>query len=110
MQTRYALTDRTYHAVTSPLVNDDATTRLRMACIHRQHIPALALIECEVLDALIQEATCEQIADFSQVHIDTVRRALHAIEQAFTTTSSSQIIDNCIHREWISHIHSRRSS
>ncbi|MBM4414507.1 MAG: hypothetical protein FJ040_13810 [Chloroflexi bacterium] len=109
MQTRHAITDSTYRAGASAKTPDDPSLRLRMAAIHHQHIPALALIECEVLDALIQEATSEQIATFSQVHIDTVRRAIDAIEQVFATTSPSQIIDNCRNREWISHIHGRQA-
>jgi hypothetical protein len=68
--------------------------------IHQQYAPPLDLITCEVLDSILQSATVEQIALFSHVHVDTVRRILQNIESMLHTDSYSQIIDNCHSQQW----------
>jgi hypothetical protein len=68
--------------------------------IHQQYAPPLDLITCEVLDSILQSATAEQIALFSHVHVDTVRRILQDIESMLHTDSYSQIIDNCHSQQW----------
>lgn len=82
--------------------DEDVDAHQRMADIHNHYAPPLDLIECEVLDALLQHETVEHIAMFSQLHIDTVRRACHVIELVLDTSSTTQIIDNCTIRRWSS--------
>lgn len=80
--------------------DEDFDAHQRIAAIHQHYAPPLDLIECEVLDALLQHETVEHIATFSQLHIDTVRRAFHVIELVLDTSSTTQIIDNCTIRRW----------
>lgn len=68
--------------------------------IHHQHAPPFDLIACEILDSILQHATTEQIAQFSQIHVDTVRRVFQMIESTLDSPSHSQIIDNCQFRQW----------
>lgn len=72
--------------------------------IHQQHALPFDLIACEILDSILQHATVEQIAQFSHVHVDTVRRAFQVIESTLEVPSHSQIIDNCQLRRWSSAI------
>ena len=64
--------------------------------IHYQHVPPFDLLACEILDSILQYATAEQIAQFSLVHVDTVRRAFLVIESTLDSSSHSQIIDTLI--------------
>ncbi len=80
--------------------NTDARIDEHLKCIHQSHVPPFDLITCEILDSLLQYTTTEQIAHFSQLHVDTVRRMLHIIESTLDTSSHSQIIDNCQIRQW----------
>lgn len=94
-----------HHDVALPhATEEDIESHQRMVAIHRHYSPPLDLIECEVLDALLQNETAEHIATFSQLHIDTIRRALHVIEITLHTSSTTQIIDNCTIRRWSSMI------
>lgn len=80
--------------------DESATTHQLIAVIHQRYAPALDLITCEVLDSVLQSTTTEHIALFSQLNIDTVRRAQQIIEMLFCTTSHTQIIVNCTIRHW----------
>jgi hypothetical protein len=73
--------------------------------IHHHYVPPFDLETCEILDSILQHATTDQIAHFSQLHPDTVRRMMHMIESVLTTSSHSQIIDNCQKRLWSSQIY-----
>lgn len=77
--------------------------------IHHQHTPPFDLIVCEILDSILQHTATEHIAQFSQVHVDTVRRAHHLIESTLNSSSHSQIIYNCQIRHWSTHIHSHKT-
>lgn len=76
-----------------------------MKIIHHHYVPPFDLITCEILDSILQHATTEQIAQFSQLHPDTVRRMFHVIESTLDISTHSQIIDNCLKRHWSSHIY-----
>lgn len=80
----------------------DARTDDQMKFIHQYYAPPFDLIACEILDSLVQCATIEQIAYFSQLHVDTVRRTLQVIESTLCISSHSQIINNCHIRQWSS--------
>lgn len=80
----------------------------QIKCIHQYYAPPFDLITCEILDSLLQYATTEQIAHFSQLHVDTVRRTLHVIESTLDTSSHSQIVDNCQIRRWSTSIHPQK--
>lgn len=82
----------------------------RIKDIHHQYAPPFDLIACEILDSILQCATVEQIAQFSQVHVDTVRRALQEIESTLDSSSHSQIIVNCQLRNWSTSIRSHKLS
>jgi predicted transcriptional regulator len=96
-------TTETYNALDNTSVSPDETpTHELMARIHQSYAPTLDIIECEVLDALLQETPAEAIACAAQLHIDTVRRAIKTIDALFGSTSPQQLIDNCHTREWSS--------
>lgn len=84
---------------------DMSFARYVMAHIHHCYAPALDLIECEILDALLQGLSVEVIAHTSQLHIDTVRRAVKHIEECYGGPTPQQLINNCNNRRWSSAIY-----
>lgn len=86
--------------ITDDMNNTDTHLDHQLKIIHHHYVPPFDLITCEMLDSVLQKATAEQIAKFSQFHVDTVRRILHTIESTLCTSSHSQIIVNCQFRQW----------
>lgn len=81
-------------------ITSDSPVDEHVKIIHHQHAPPFDLLTCEILDSILQSATIDQIALLSQLHTDTVRRAVQIIESTLHSSSYSQIIDNCHIRHW----------
>jgi hypothetical protein len=86
-------------------ITSDSPADEQIKFIHHQHAPPFDLLTCEILDSILQSATTDQIASFSQLHTDTVRRAVQIIESTLHASSYSQIIDNCHMRHWNTSFH-----
>ncbi len=98
-----------HHAhISSALSENSDHDRHVITRIHQCYAPTLDLVECEILDALLQNAPAESIATTTQLHLDTVRRTIKHIEDFFGVTSSQQLVDNCNAREWSSVIHIKK--
>jgi hypothetical protein len=98
-------TQYNHHSYEGDSITSDSPADKYIKIIHHQHAPPFDLLTCEILDSILQSATTDQIAHFSQLHTDTVRRAVQIIEATLHSSSYSQIIDNCHMRHWNTSFH-----